>query len=535
MYNLRARMLLIEPNNTISLPDDLATLQALVREQQSTIAVLRSQVQIEKLGRERAELKVKDLLRRIFGPSSEKLNAAQGLLFGAASASEQAAAAVAREAIKKARGAIKKTRRGGGRRPAPENLPILDTVRIDLPEERKRDLVWIRDEVSYEQDYKPSQFFRRAFIRPVYVHPKKEHGPLIAAMPVRVIPQSMVGPGFLAYMLTAKYVDHVPYYRQARIDLRGGLDISDKARVRYTHQCALLLLTIYHQLIERILGSGYVSADETAVKLLDPDRRHKARDAWLWVYLGPTVDAIVFQFALTRSAENPERFFPLEWAGQLQCDGYGAYGSVARKRPRVVILGCWTHARRRAVDALKSGAGEKALALVEEINELYAIETEAKARGYSAQQRACYRYAQCRPVFKRLKARFEALKQSELPGSHLGDAARYALNRWRELVRYAKPGYGHVNIDQNPIEGNIRPTKLGAKNWLHIGHPKAGWRSAVIYSIVGTCRLLRIDPQAYLTWVLPKLAAATNRTVTGLLPHDYAREHPPDIPKANTG
>jgi hypothetical protein len=122
------------------------------------------------------------------------------------------------------------------------------------------------------------------------------------------------------------------------------------------------------------------------------------------------------------------------------------------------------------------------------------------------------------------------LKHSELPSSHLADAARYALNHWQQLVRYAKPGYGHVNIDQNAIEGNIRPTKLGAKNWLHIGHPKAGWRSAVIYSIVGTCRLLKIDPLAYPTWVLPKLAAATNQTCEGLLPHAYAALHPQPTP-----
>jgi len=129
-----------------------------------------------------------------------------------------------------------------------------------------------------------------------------------------------------------------------------------------------------------------------------------------------------------------------------------------------------------------------------------------------------------------LKARFERLKNAELPNSHLADAARYALNHWQPLVRYAKPGYGHVNIDQNPIEGNIRPTKLGAKNWLHIGHPKAGWRSAVIYSVVGTCRLLKIDPLAYLTWVLPKLVAATNQTATALLPHGCARLHPSSYP-----
>lgn len=520
-------MLCLPTNNNLHLPADVATLQALVREQHTALSALRAQLHIEKLGRERAELTVKDLLRRMFGPKSEKLNAAQGLLFDVASAAEQAAG-MARAALKRASTAIKRMHRGGGRRAAPQNLPILDTVRIDLPEEQKAGLVWMRDEVSYENDYQPSQFFRRAFVRPLYAHPKKLHGPRIAPMPARVIPQSMVGPGFLAHMLVSKYVDHIPYYRQQRIDLRGGLYICDKARVRYTEQCAHLLLTIYHQLIARILDSGYISADETVVKLLDPDRRHKARDSWLWTYLAPLAQAIVFEFSTTRGAENPERFFPADWAGELQCDGYGAYRSVAKTRPGIVLFGCWTHARRRAVEAVKSGAGAPAVALVEEINELYAIEAEAKERGYTPQQRSYFRYARCRPVFRRLKTRFEHLKHSELPSSHLSDAARYALNHWRELLRYAKPGYGHVNIDQNPIEGNIRPTKIGAKNWMHIGHPKAGWRSAVIYSVVGTCRLLKIDPLAYLTWVLPRLAAATNKTATGLLPHDYARLHSPN-------
>jgi transposase len=159
-------------------------------------------------------------------------------------------------------------------------------------------------------------------------------------------------------------------------------------------------------------------------------------------------------------------------------------------------------------------------------SQLYAIETQVKERGYSPVQRSYYRYGKCRAIFKRLKTHFEELKRTELPSSHLGEAAKYVLNRWPQLVRYAKPGYGHINIDQNPVESQIRPTKIGAKNWMHIGHPKAGWRSAVIYSIVGTCRLLEVDPFAYLRWVLPRLAAATTQTVSGLLPHDYARLHP---------
>lgn len=515
-------MLLSTHHNSPPLPEDVPSLQAIVREQQGALATLLEQLKIEKLGRERAELKVKDLLRRIFGPKSERISALQGLLFGAASAAEKATA-IARDALRRSQGIIKQVSHGGGRRAAPENLPVLETVVIDLSAEQKAGLVWMRDEVSYEQDYQPSQFFRRKIVRPIYAHPRKAHGPLIAPMPARVIPQSMVGPGFLAHMLVSKYVDHVPYFRQERIDLRGGLYISDKARVRYTKHCALLLLTIYHQLIQRILASGYVSADETTVKLLDPDRPHKAQDCWLWTYLGPNAQTIVYQFGLTRGGENLRAFFPADWRGQLQSDGYIAYESLGKQQPGIILFGCWTHARRRAVDALKSGAGEKALTLVEEINELYAIETEAKKRGYTPVQRGYYCYAKCRAVFKRLKLRFETLKRTELPSSHLGDAAKYALNRWPELVRYAKPGYGHINIDQNPVENNIRPIKIGAKNWMHIGHPKAGWRSAVIYTVVGTCRLLKINPQAYLTWVLPKLAAATTHTSGGLLPHDFAK------------
>jgi hypothetical protein len=108
-----------------------------------------------------------------------------------------------------------------------------------------------------------------------------------------------------------------------------------------------------------------------------------------------------------------------------------------------------------------------------------------------------------------------------LPQSTAGKAAAYALRRWPQLIRYSEPDYGHVEIDNNLVENGIRPSALGKKNWLFIGHPDAGWKSAVIYSVLGTCKLLRLDPEAYLNWVLPRLAAATNQTAEGLLPHDY--------------
>jgi transposase len=139
----------------------------------------------------------------------------------------------------------------------------------------------------------------------------------------------------------------------------------------------------------------------------------------------------------------------------------------------------------------------------------------------SHDQRGFLRHAKARPLLKNLQRLFADAQKVALPKSALGEAARYAANQWLELSRYAKAANGKIRIDNNPVERGIRPTKLGMRNWMFIGRSDAGWRSAAIYTIVGTCNLLNVTPKRYLAWVLPKLAAATTKTATGLLPHDY--------------
>ena len=180
------------------------------------------------------------------------------------------------------------------------------------------------------------------------------------------------------------------------------------------------------------------------------------------------------------------------------------------------------HLRRYVFEALEGG-GATVAALLADIGQLYRIETRAREAKLTPAQGACLRHARARPILKSLQQRFVELQKSELPASALGKAAQYAVNHWREIARYAKTCFGHVNIDNNLIENGIRPTKQGLNNWLFIGHPDAGWRSAVIYSITGTCKLLKVNPESYLKWVLPKLAAATTRTADHLLPHDFAK------------
>lgn len=494
------------------LPAEVSALQAMVR-------ALQSQLRISNLRNARLEYKMRDLLRRIYDTKSEKLNPAQRLLFGILDAAPIAGPATSAASNNQHTSKPAK-KRGGGRRPKPENLPVRRRL-IDLPVEKKAGLVKIREEISEQIEYQPSRFYRLQLVRPVYAHPKKAHAPVIAALPPQVIPQAGVGPGFIAHVLTAKYVDHLPLYRQERIDARGGVWIGRQARCRYVEAAAHLLITIRAQLSERILGSRYVQVDETFTKLIDPDRRGRSRDAYLWGYHAPEEKAVVFEFSPTRSAAIVYDFFPDKWAGIVQTDGAAMYPRVFKHRPNIIHVECMAHLRRYVLEAIKSDERE-ALPLLRDISELYRLERVAKDRQLTDEQRGYFRHAKAKPVLKRLQAKFRELERTAPSTGNLREAITYATNRWRHLVRYAKAGFGHVHIDNNRMEDKFRPTKVGLRNYLFIGHPAAGWRSAVVYTVVANCKLVGVNPENYIAWVLPKLAAATNKTATGLLPHDYA-------------
>ena len=463
------------------------------------------------------QYKLEDLLRRMWGPKSEKLNPAQRLLFGLM---EQPAMLPTTPRSADGTGGSRRKHRSGRRTP-PQNLPVCREV-IDLPEEQKAGLVKIREEITEQIEYTPSQFYRRQIVRPVYASRERAHAPVVAALPPQVIPQAGVGPGFITHVLISKYVDHVPLYRQERMDARGGIWIGRQARCRYVEGAAHLLITIHQLLKRKILDSRYVQVDETFTKLLDPDRRGRSRDAYLWGYHGPDVPAIVLEFSPSRSGAILHEFFPPDWRGDVQSDGAKMYPGVFKHRSNIRRFECVGHLRRYVLEAIKADEMQ-ALPLLRDIDKLYAIERQVTRLGLTPDRRGMFRHAKAKPVLRRLQRRFRALEQEAPLFGKLREAVTYATNRWPNLARYAKVDCGHICIDQNPIERCFRPTKVGLRNYLFIGHPSAGWRSAVIYSVVGTCRLIGVNPEAYIRWVLPKLAAATNRTTDGLLPHDFAR------------
>jgi transposase len=487
-------------------------------EYEQQIAALKTELLMEKTRRERAEFKLQRLLKRLFGAKSEKIDPRQlALLLEQIEADEALADAAPPVVTVKPEG--HKKEKGGGRRPPPAHLPVQTTL-IDVPEAERAGLRKIREEITEEYEYEPSRYYLHRIVRPVYADPFKEIAPKIAPLPARVIPQSGAGPGLLAHILVSKYVDHLPLYRIEQIAARVGMDLPRQKQCRWVEDCAHLLRTIHAQLQQKILQGGYVQADETPVRVLDAERGGSAQ-AYLWTYHAPNEKMIVFDFNPSRGRDSPDRFFPPDWRGVMQTDGYELYRALLRDRPGITQVGCMAHLRRYVFEALEGG-GAAVAGLLADIGQLYRIETRARENKQSFAQRAYLRHAQARPILKSLQQRFVALQKSALPASALGRAAQYAVNHWREIARYAKVRFAHVNIDNNPIENGIRPTKLGMKNWMFIGHPDAGWRSAVIYSITGTCKLHGVNPESYLKWVLPKLAAATTTTADHLLPHDFA-------------
>lgn len=476
--------------------------------------------------RDLAKAKLQALLKRYFGRASEKLDPNQLALAWAAVEADQAVATPPPPlpAGRKPRApSLRRARRL-------EDLPVLETITLDLPSAAKvapdgTALIRIRDEITDEVDYQPGKLFRRQIIRPVYASPSHAGAPQVAPLPARVIPGGQVGPGLIAQVLLSKYADAIPLYRQAAMLERLGPGFSRQALGQWVEHGAGLLRAVCQELQKIVRQSGYVQGDETPIRVLDPARPGAAREAWLWTFLAPAARVVVFDFQLRRSHE-PALAFLRQFSGVFQTDGYAAYGKALRLLPaasrvRIVHVQCMAHCRRPFVEALESG-DDRAAPFLAYLGALYRI--EAGLRELTPDARAQARGTQATAWLVPMEAALKraASDPSILPQSALSKAVHYALERWPELTRYAQPGYGHVNIDSNPVENCIRPSAVGKKNFLFVGHPDAGWRSAVLYSILGTCKLHRVNEWDYLTWALPLLAAATNRTAAEFTPQRFA-------------
>ena len=265
----------------------------------------------------------------------------------------------------------------------------------------------------------------------------------------------------------------------------------------------------------QIMQGPLVHIDETTVQVMGEPGRPNTSKSYMWVFLGgsagkPVVD---YQYHPTRSGKIPSDVLR-KYEGFIQTDGYDGYEELG-SQPGLNHVGCWAHARRKFVEALDEQNAE-ADHIVSELRKLYLLERHAREEALSAEQRKMMRYEKSLPILEAMRPRLEAVREKNLPQSPLGKAARYALNEWAALTKYLEDG--RLEIDNNLTENAIRPSAVGKKNWLFIGHPDAGWRAAVIYTLIVSCRRRGIEPWDYLRDVLQRLPAMKQSEITTLLP-----------------
>jgi len=468
---------------------------------------------------------VEKLRRQVFGPGrGEKLDRLQLLLKLQDVEAELAAKAEApKQEIRYERSAPKPEQRAA---PAElyAKLPVAEVVVIEPEAVKARPEAFERigEERTFEVEIVPPQLTKREIVRPKYkAKADREQPPVIAPAPARAVPGGHASAGLLAWVCVSKYLDHLPLYRQEKMLARWGAAIPRASLCEWIRIAADWLGPVYRLMHEDLLAGDYLQADETPVKCHDPDAGKGAvSQGYLWLISRPGGD-VVFDWRLSRRHGELTTLVD-DFKGVLQSDGYEAYAAHARAHPQVAWVGCWAHARRKFIEAQAEDPKAVRVAL-KLIGRLYRLEREwdeADAEAGRTREpavRARLRAEHFARTLRWLHTLALSLRSRHRPKSGLGQAAAYLLGQWSPLTRHVE--HGQTRLDNNLAENAVRPTAVGKKNWLFVGHPEAGQRSAILYSVIVSCLRHGKEPLAYLRDVLARLPSMTNQDDLGpLLP-----------------
>jgi hypothetical protein len=317
-------------------------------------------------------------------------------------------------------------------------------------------------------------------------------------------------------------LDHLPLYRIEQRFLRlHGVKIPRQTmsdNLAHIANSAELVVTAMNR---DLWATGYVQADETPIRCLDPERPGGSFCGYLWTVTGPPGSDVSFRWADSRGHEVFKNWMPADFCGVVQRDGYSGYVPVARQRGADVLwAGCWAHARRKFFEAAQAG-DRVAKWFVHQIGLLYSVEKRARENDLGSVLRQRERAVTSGMVLARLKRACMRLLGRVRPTSLLGKAFAYTLSQWQALEVYLNRG--DIEIDNNQVENAIRPTAVGKKNWLFIGAPEAGSKAATFYTLIGSCLRRGLNPRDYLVWLFARLPTATNQNVADLTPAAFAK------------
>ena len=497
---------------TDGLPEDAGTLKAML------IA--------ERVRNGRLLQIIKELQRHRFGRRAETLPEDQ-MLLGLEEVEQVAASNEAEiDAINPAERASSSARRRMNRGSLPAHLPRVEMV-VDIDDHAcpccGKALHRIGEDTGERLDIVPAQFRVLVVRRPKYACRACENVVVQAPAPARLIEGGLPTEATVAQVLVSKYADHLPLYRQAQIYARQGITLDRSTLADWVGRAAFMLRPVHERMLARLKGSAKLFADETTAPVLDPGRG-RTKTGQLWAYArddrpwgGSDPPGVAYVYAPDRKAERPIAHLA-GFKGILQVDGYGGYRPLT-ERGDVQLAFCWAHVRRRFYELATAGPAPIASEALERIAGLYAIENDI--RGRNAEERRAVRQDRSRPIIDDLEPWLRAKLALISQKTKLAEAIRYALSHWNGLTRFLDDG--RIEIDSNVVERTIRPIALNRKNALFAGSDGGGEHWAVIASLIETCKLIGLEPRAYLADVITKIVNGhPNSKIDELLPWAYA-------------
>lgn len=495
-------------------PDELRTLAAQLMAQvgENERELRYRQTRIDQLTQEIATLR-----RLHFGKRSEQLNVEQMSLLNEAIDADLAALEIELEQLQSNTPANKQ-RQQPKRAPLPAHLPRTDIHHEpgDIACTCGCQRVRIGEDISEKLDYTPGVFTVERHIRGKWAC-KTCETLIQAPVPPHVIDKGIPTVGLLAQVLVAKYGDHLPLYRQERIFERAGLAIPQSTLGEWVGVCGVRLQPLVDALREVLLQHNVLHADETPVQMLVPGKG-KTQRAYVWAYATTQfadVRAVVYEFADSRAGEHARKFLD-NWRGKLVCDDHKGY--KAGFELGITEIACVAHARRKFFELHASNKSQVAEQALKYYGELYAVEHDVAE--LTPDRRREVRQARARPIADALHEWMLAQRKLVSEGSAIAKALDYSLRRWEAFTRYLDDG--HVPIDNNWLENQIRPWAISRSNWLFAGSLRAGQRAAAIMSLIRSAQLNGHDPYVYLKDVLNRLPTHRADDIAALLPHRWA-------------
>ena len=396
-----------------------------------------------------------------------------------------------------------------GRLPLPDHLPRVD-VNIE-PKEDVTGLVKIGEEITEQLECEPGKLYVKRYRRSKYARPQGE-GIITGELPSFIVPRGIAGASLLALIIIQKYVDHLPLYRQIEMFKRMEVEIPSSTMSDWVAMSIRELVPLYEALKSKLLSANYLMADETPIKVLDRDKNGNIHLGYYWVYRDPGSGLVLFDYRPGRGREGPTDILK-NFEGFLQADGYNVYESFDTKK--ITLFHCMAHARRKFDEALKDDH-DRAKHVLLEMQKLYDVERISRELNYSHGQRYELRQEKSLPLLENLHQWLKDNMNASTPKSPIRIAVNYSLQRWKKLMIYASNGM--LEIDNNLVENSIRPVALGKKNYLFAGSHDAAKRAAMIYSLLGTCKLKGVEPFAWLKNVFDVLPDWKFNRLEELLP-----------------